>query len=138
MTTSDSTPALKVGWVIVYVDDPAAASAFYAETFGLTPEFASPDGSYAQLDTGPTRLAFAAYALGDGNFDGGVRRADGTGPPFNVEIALVTDNVDAAYATAAKAGCAGLAEPQDKPHGQRVSWVRDPFGTLLELASPLH
>jgi catechol 2,3-dioxygenase-like lactoylglutathione lyase family enzyme len=30
-----------------------------------------------------------------------------------------------------------LADPIDKPHGQRVAYVRDPFGTLIEIASPL-
>jgi len=128
---------LKLGWVIVYVDAPAEVSAFYEQTFGLRPEFAAPDGSYAQLDTGSTKLAFASYALGDGNFAGGVRRpGEGEQPP-NVEITLVADDVDAAYAAALQAGCADLASPVDKPHGQRVAYVRDPFGTLIEVASPL-
>jgi len=128
---------LRLGWVIVYLDDPAAASAFYERTFGLRGEFAAPDGSYAQLDTGPTKLAFASYQLGEKNFDGGVRRAPLDGPPANVEITLVADDVDAAYERALDAGCASLAAPQDKPHGQRVAYVRDPFGTLIELATPL-
>jgi predicted enzyme related to lactoylglutathione lyase len=136
---TDTKPALKLtlGWVIVYVDEPPAASAFYAGTFGLAAEFASPDGSYAQLDTGATKLAFASYGLGKGNFDGGVRRADTDSQPGNVEIALVADDVDAAHAAALAAGCTDLAAPRDKPHGQRVAYVRDPFGTLVELASPL-
>lgn len=119
---TDSNPTLSLGWVIAYVDDPAAASAFYAETFGLTVELVVPDGSYAQMDTGGTRLAFASYALGDSNFPG---------------ITLVTTGVDAAYARAVDAGCEPLAAPEDKPQGQRVSYVRDPFGTLVEIASPL-
>jgi lactoylglutathione lyase len=127
---------LKLGWVIVYVDQPTAVSAFYAETFGLQPEFAAPDGSYAQLDTGPTKLAFASYGLGDGNFDGGVQRP-ATTQPTNVEIALVAQDVDGAHAEALAAGCENLAAPQDKPHGQRVAFVRDPFGTLVELATPM-
>ena len=61
---------ITLGWVIAYVDDPVAASAFYEQTFGLTPEFASPDGSYAQLDTGATKLAFASYAPGRGQLPG--------------------------------------------------------------------
>jgi predicted enzyme related to lactoylglutathione lyase len=136
MSQSHTTPTLQVGWVIVYVDDPPAASAFYADTFGLKPEFAAPDGSYAQLDTGPTRLAFASYGLGEACFPGGVRRAD-RDQPCHVEIALSAEDVDGAYAAALAAGCIGLAEPMDKPHGQRCSWVRDPFGTLLEIASPM-
>ncbi len=129
---------MTLGWVIAYVDDPPATSTFYQQTFGLRNDFAAPDGSYAQLGTGATKLAFASYALGEKNFENGVRRADTNGqPPPNVEIVLVHDDVDSAYGTALDAGCAALAPPEDKPHGQRVAWVRDPFGNLLELATPL-
>jgi lactoylglutathione lyase len=128
---------MSLGWVIVYVDDPPAAAQFYERTFGLACEFAAPGGTYAQLDTGPTKLAFAAYSLGEKNFDGGVRRATLDDRPANVEITLVADDVDGAYARALEAGCAALAAPEDKPQGQRVGYVRDPFGTLVELATPL-
>jgi lactoylglutathione lyase len=134
---TDQSITMTVGWVIVYVDDPAAAADFYVRTFGLTSQFVAPGGTYAQLDTGPTKLAFAAYTLGDENFPGGVRRAGADGPPPNVEVALVHEDVDAAHRIAVEAGCESLAAPQDKPHGQRVAFVRDPFGTLLELATPL-
>jgi lactoylglutathione lyase len=127
----------RLGWVIVYVDEPPAAAEFYEKTFGLRGDFVAPGGSYAQLDTGPTKLAFASYELGEKNFDGGVRRAGTDGQPPNAEIALIHEDVDAAYAVALEAGCAALAEPQDKPQGQRVAYVRDPFGTLVELATPL-
>jgi predicted enzyme related to lactoylglutathione lyase len=129
-------PELRLGWVIVYVDDPAAASEFYERAFGLRGEFVAGSGTYAQMNTGPTRLAFATYTLGDSNFPGGVQRPREDTPP-NVEIALVADDVDAAYARALEAGCSSLAEPAEKPQGQRVAYVRDPFGTLVELASPI-
>jgi lactoylglutathione lyase len=128
---------MRLGWVIVYVDEPPAAARFYERTFGLRSEFVAPGGTYAQLDTGPTKLAFAAYSLGEKNFAGGVRRADADGQPPNVEITLVHDDVEAAYARALEGGCAPLAAPGDKPQGQRVAYVRDPFGTLVELATPL-
>ncbi len=133
--SNDITP-LTLGWTIVYVEDPVAASAFYERAFGLRPEFAAPDGSYAQLDTGQTKLAFAAYSLGEGNFPGGVARPDAA-RPGNVELALVSPDVDGATAHAIETGCTSLADPIDKPHGQRVAYVRDPFGTLIEIASPL-
>ena len=67
-----------------------------------------------------------------------MRRAGADGPPPNVEVALVHEDVDAAYADRARRPAASaLAAPEDKPHGQRVAYVRDPFGTLLELATPL-
>jgi catechol 2,3-dioxygenase-like lactoylglutathione lyase family enzyme len=128
-----------LGWVIVYVDDPPAAREFYMRAFGMTGGFVAGSGTYAQLDTGTTKLAFAAYSLGEGNFPGGVRPAatDDGAPPPNVELALVAEDVDARYAHALEAGCRSLAEPADKPQGQRVAYVRDPFGTLVELATPL-
>jgi uncharacterized glyoxalase superfamily protein PhnB len=126
---------MTLGWVIAYVDEPADAAAFYAQTFGLEQEFVVP-GQYAQMDTGSTKLGFASYALGRENFEGGVREATGDGPPPNVELALVHEDVDAAFKVALDAGCEALSEPADKPHGQRVAWVRDPFGLLLELATP--
>ena len=128
---------MRLGWVIVYVDEPPAAAAFYERTFGLRQEFVAPAGSYAQLDTGATKLAFASYELGAKTVAGGVRRAGADGPPPNVEITLVHDDVDAGYAHALDAGGAALAAPEDKPQGQRVAYVRDPFGTLVELATPL-
>ena len=129
---------MRLGWVIVYVEDPPAAREFYMRAFGLQGGFVAGSGTYAELDTGATKLAFAAYTLGEQNFPGGVRAASaGDRAPPNVEIALVADNVDAAYERALAAGCRSLAEPRDKPQGQRVAWVRDPFGTLLELATPL-
>ena len=137
MTEPKTQLKLTLGWVIVYVDDPAAASAFYADTFGLQPDFVASEGAYAQLDTGPTKLAFASYALGEANFPGGVRRPGDGEQPANVEITLVTERIDDAYAAALEAGCESLAAPQDKPHGQRVAWVRDPFGTLVELGTPM-
>jgi uncharacterized glyoxalase superfamily protein PhnB len=128
---------LQLGWVIAYVDDPPAASRFYQRTFGLREDFTVPDGSYAQLDTGATKLAFASYPLGDDNVAVGVRRASPDGPPANVQITLVADDVDHAYELALAAGCDSLAAPDDKPQGQRVAFIRDPFGTFIELATPL-
>lgn len=127
--------AMTLGWVIVYVDAPDEAAAFYERVFGMRVELAV--GDYAQLDTGTTRLGFASYGLGDDNFPGGVRAAALDGPPPNVELALVHEDVDGAFARALAAGCVALAEPKDKPQGQRVAYVRDPFGTLVELATPL-
>jgi lactoylglutathione lyase len=124
---------MTLGWAIVYVDEPDEAAAFYERVFGMRVEFAV--GSYAQLDTGSTKLGFAAYALGEKNVEGGVRRAEGQ--PCNVELALVNEDVDGAFAHAVQHGCEALTAPQDKPQGQRVAYVRDPFGTLLELATPL-
>jgi predicted enzyme related to lactoylglutathione lyase len=126
---------MTLGWAIVYVDDPPATAQFYERVFGMKLDFAF--DTYAQLDTGSTKLGFAAYTLGEDNFDGGVLRAQLQDKPPNVELALVHEDVDGAFAHALENGCTALAEPKDKPQGQRVAYVRDPFGTLVELATPL-
>jgi lactoylglutathione lyase len=51
-------------------------------------------------------------------------------------VALVFDDVEAAFARAVENGAAPLTEPHGTPWGQTVAYVRDPFGTLLELATP--
>ena len=134
---SDSTPRARLGWVIVYVPDVAAAIDFHERAFGLSRRFVADDQSYGELDTGSTTLAFASEALGDSHHDGGFRRASNGEQPGNVEICLVFDDVPAAFEHALSAGATDLAAPAAKPWGQTVAYVRDPFGTLIELASPL-
>jgi YD repeat-containing protein len=127
--------AARLGWVILYVPDPGEAVAFYERAFGMSRRFAV--DSYAELDTGETTLAFASEELGEANLPNGFQRPDGAAPPFNVELALVFDDVEAAFARAVDTGCSALAEPARKPQGQTVGFVRDPFGNLVEIASPL-
>jgi len=134
---SDSPPRARLAWVIVYVPDVAAAIDFHERAFGLSRRFLADDHSYAELDTGATTLAFASEALGDSHYDAGFRRASNAEQPCNVEVCFVFDDVPAAFEHARSAGAVELAAPAQKPWGQTVAYVRDPFGTLIELASPL-
>lgn len=128
---------LKLAWVIVYVPDVPAALDLYERAFGQKTRFSVPTGDYGELDTGSTTLAFAADALGESNFPGGPRRPGLDQQPANVELAFTTDDVEAAVATAEAAGCTVLAPATVKPHGQTVAWIRDPWGTLIELCTPI-
>jgi uncharacterized glyoxalase superfamily protein PhnB len=127
----------RLGWVIVYVPDVEEAIALYERAFGLERTFIDPSGTFGQLATGDTALAFAHESLAVGNFPGGVQLPDRQGQPFNVELALVFDDPLAAFAVAIDAGCTALSAPEEQPHGQVVGWVRDPWGTLIEVCSPL-
>ena len=99
----------RLGWVIVYVPDVERAIDLYERAFGLTRAFVDPSGHFGQLATGETALAFAHESLAGGNFPGGVQYPRADGAPFNVELALVFDDVAAAFATAVEAGCTPLA-----------------------------
>ena len=127
----------RLGWVIVYVPDVREAVAFYGLAFGLAPSFVDEGGDFGQLDTGATALAFVSETLATSNFAGGFRRGDRDAVPANVELALVFDDVAGGFRRAVEAGCTPLADPAAKPHGQIVAYVRDPYGTLLELCSPV-
>jgi uncharacterized glyoxalase superfamily protein PhnB len=54
-----------------------------------------------------------------------------------MEIALVAEDVRAAFATAVAAGAVPLMPPKEKPWGQTVGYVRDLNGALVELCSPM-
>lgn len=128
---------MKLGYTIVYVPDVRASLQFFGRAFGLQTRFLHPSGTYGELETGATTLAFAAHELGDGNFAGGHVRADRSPQPLGMEIGLVSDDVPAAHADAVAAGAAELAAPAARPWGQVVSYVRAPDGCLIELCTPM-
>jgi predicted enzyme related to lactoylglutathione lyase len=137
MTTSTTSTSVRLGWTIVYVPDVTASIEFYEQAFGLSRRFIADDGSYGELDTGSTTLSFSAYSMADSHLPGGVHHHDPKSPPAPVELAMVSDDVPTAFARAVEAGAVVVSEPKEQPWGQTVSWVRDPWGVLLEVCSPL-
>ncbi len=128
---------MQFGYTIVYVPDVSASLAFFEQAFSLPRRFLHESGTYGELDTGATTLAFAAHALGELNFAGGHVHADSSTQPLGFEIALVTGDVPAAHAQAVAAGAREMAAPVTKPWGQVVSYVRCPDGVLVELCTPM-
>ena len=62
---------MKFAYTILYVRDAARSLAFYETAFGLQRRFLHESGTYGELETGTTTLAFAAEALAESNFPGG-------------------------------------------------------------------
>ena len=125
---------MKFGYTILYVDDVASTLDFYGKAFGLPTRFLHDSGTYGELETGATALAFVSRAM---------MREIGKTPqppvlsaPTN-EIALVTDDVAAAVDQALSAGATLVQAPQDMPWGQTVAYVGDVNGFLVELCTPL-
>ena len=54
---------MKFAYTIVYVPDVSASLAFFEKAFGFTRRFLHESGTYGELDTGETTLAFAAHSL---------------------------------------------------------------------------
>jgi len=108
---------MKLGYTIIYVPDVSASLAFFEKAFGMQRKFLHESGTYGELATGETALAFAAHELGDLNFPGGHIHADKSSMPLGFELALVTTDVPSAHANAIGCGAVELAAPTNKPWG---------------------
>lgn len=122
-------------YTILYVADVAASIAFYENAFGFERKFISPDNDYAELITGSTTLSFASLDLTRPQIPGGFTEADPAAKPFGIEIGFVVENVEEALQKALAAGATLVSDPQTKPWGQVVSYVRDPNGFLVEICT---
>jgi lactoylglutathione lyase len=128
---------MKLGYVIIYVPDVSSSLGFFQRAFSLEKRFLDESGTYGELSTGETTLAFAAHELGAMNFPGGHLRASESTTPLGMEIALVTADLVPAHARAIEQGATELSPPAQKPWGQWVSYLRAPDGTHIELCTPV-
>jgi lactoylglutathione lyase len=127
---------VRFGYTILYVRDVAASVEFYERAFRQPVRLLHESGQYAELETGPTTLAFAAHELASANVPGRPEAGSGEAPGDGFEVCFVTEDVEAAFSRAVEAGAEPVSEPQVKPWGQHAAYVRDPDGTLVEIASP--
>jgi lactoylglutathione lyase len=127
---------MRFGYTILYVRDVSASLDFYERAFGQRRRFLHESGQYAELETGGTALAFAAVELAASNLPTEFRPAPAgeSAPAF--EVCFVSDDVQGAFERAVREGAEPVTAPQTKPWGQDVTYVRDPDGTLVEIASP--
>ena len=127
---------MRFGYAIAYVPDVLATLDFYERAFGLRRGYVAENQNYAELDTGTTRLAFVSESQADTLIPSGYQRNNPAADPPGFEFAFVTDDVDAAYRRALDAGATDAAAPEDKLWGQRIAYVRDINGILVELVTP--
>ncbi len=127
---------MKLGYVIYYVQSVEETIKFYEEAFGLVRKFLHESNEYGELETGSTTLSFASLNMAVSNDIGFEGRRAGF-KSSDMEIGLVTPNVDEAHAKAVSAGAIEVKKPVQKPWGQTVSYVRDLNGFLVEICSPI-
>jgi lactoylglutathione lyase len=130
---------MRFGYTLIYVDDVPATLAQWQAAFGLETRYLHEDGIYGEVETGDggTTLAFVHREFGRGHFEDDDARAHFDGRPGCLEIALLTDDVPAAYARAVGAGLTAIRPPFTQAWGQVVGWVKDAAGVLVELATPM-
>lgn len=128
---------MKYGYTIVYVASVEKTLDFYKKAFGFEIRFLHESKDYGELETGETVLAFASHEMGEMNLNGKYSKASTNEDPFGIELAFVTENVEAAYKKAVAAGAIPLKAPAQKPWGQIVGYLRAIDGSLIELCSPI-
>lgn len=128
---------LSYRWTIFYVPDVAATLTFYENALGLARRFIADDASYGELETGSTRIGFAANHMAKAAFPGGVQLLEFAGKPQAAELGFATDDVTGAYNAAIAAGAIAVSEPAEKPWGQTVAYVRDLNGILVEFGTDI-
>jgi lactoylglutathione lyase len=129
--------SVRFGYAILYVRDVSASLDFYQRAFGQERSFLHESGEYGELDTGGTTLAFAALELAASNLPADVRPAPARAAAPAFEVCFVSEDVGGAFQRAVREGAEPVTAPQTKPWGQDVAYVRDPDGTLVEIASPV-
>jgi lactoylglutathione lyase len=126
--------SMQFAGTVLYVDQVSAIVDFYRRAFGLQLRFFDEALGFAELETGGSTLSIAAHSLGEMLMpDRYPRPVDG---PAGVEIAFLTSDVSAAFATAIAEGALPVAAPRRMPWGLEVACVRAPEGTIIGFSEP--
>lgn len=128
---------IKFSYTILYVQDVTQSVEFYESAFGFSRKFITPDNDYAELLVGDTTLSFTSVTLAKTNLKQGFIECNVNNKPFGIEIGFTTDDVAQTLASALRAGATLVEEPQTKPWGQTVAYLRDPDGFLIEICTPM-
>jgi lactoylglutathione lyase len=128
---------MKYAYTILYVKDVSDTLDFYEKAFGFQPKFITPENDYGELISGETTIAFASLELGKSNFKNGFEQIKNSDKPFGVEMAFTSENIEQDFNQAIAAGATVFEPLTEKPWGQKVGYVRDNNGFLIEICSPM-
>lgn len=129
---------MKYGYTIFYVDNVTETIEFYESAFGFSRKFITPENDYGELLTGETSICFASKELGQSNFSKGYEPILNNSKPIGLEMAFVTENIDSDFKRAIEAGAIEYEAIKEKPWGQKVGYLRDNNGLLIEICTPVN
>ena len=128
---------MKFAYTILYVEDVEKTLSFYENAFGFKRKILTPEKDYAELNTGETTISFASIELGKSNFSKGFQKSVITEKPFGVELAFTTEQIEIDFEKALNAGAIEFESIKQKPWGQKVGYVQDINGFLIEICTPI-
>ncbi|MFJ8627203.1 VOC family protein [Kitasatospora sp. NPDC093550] len=116
----------------IMIDGAAEAIAFYAEAFGATEHMRLP-GEDGRIMHAEIKVHGATLMLGDADAP---FAPPGAGGP-SVALHVYVPDVDGLTERAVAAGAELLSPPADMFYGARQSMLRDPFGHVWILLTPI-
>lgn len=128
---------IQYAYTILYVKDVPGTMEFYNKAFGFEQKFLTPENDYGEIISGPTTIAFANPELGKSNFKKGFTESSLNEKPFGIELAFTTTEVGKVMENAIKNGAVLLEESVTKPWGQKVGYIRDLNGFIVEICTPI-
>ena len=128
---------MKYAYTILYVENVAQTIEFYEKAFGFNRKFLTPESDYGELISGETTIAFASIELGNSNFKSGFEEISKSKKPFGVELAFTTENIEKDFQNAINFGATEFEPIIEKPWGQKVGYLIDNNGFLIEICTPM-
>jgi len=128
---------MKYKYTIFYVRDVEETVAFYEKAFGFKSSFITPEKDYAELISGETTISFDSMPLAKSNFKKGFKPLDNKDLPIGMEMAFVSTEIEKDFSRALEAGATQYESIIEKPWGQKVGYVRDINGVLIEICTPI-
>ncbi len=124
-------------YTILYVPNVTESIEFYEAAFGFQRKFITPEGDYGELVSGSTTLAFASSTLGESNLKNGFQLSNASDKPFGIELVFTSEDLENDFAKAISAGATIETAVTQKPWGQKVGYLRDNNGFLIEMCTPM-
>ncbi|MGB0999612.1 MAG: VOC family protein [Flavobacteriales bacterium] len=128
---------MNYAYTILYVENVAETIEFYEKAFGFNRKFLTPENDYGELISGETTIAFASIVLGNSNFKNGFEKSSKSKKPFGVELAFTTEHIEKDFQKAITFGATEFEPLTKKPWGQKVGYLRDNNGFLIEICTPM-
>lgn len=128
---------MQFGYTIIFVKNVEETLQFYQKAFSFKIKFFAESKLYGELDTGKTILAFCDESFCEKNGLSFNKNRPHTSPA-GFEIGFIADDVDVAYKHAISQGAHPLKEPAVKPWGQRVAYVTDLNGIIIEICNAIN
>ena len=128
---------MKYAYTIIYVENVTETIEFYKRVFGFEQKFITPENDYGELISGETTIAFASIELGNSNFKQRFEKINKSKDPVGVEMAFTTKNIETDFKKAIEEGAIEFESLVEKPWGQKVGYVLDNNGFLIEICTPI-